>query len=321
VLLHSSSELIADILDILKQEVVVASQSGKYNFSLESRNADADLSAEQAGRLCYLSGHRPNPKTATNADYLLNIQNERHYSVLGHASASFYIEGITRNCTHEIIRHRWFTFSEVSQRFVNIHRLGVALHPGLSAWMDTNLENDDGRQDMLMTIDRLTKDAYGIIVDELINNHHYSTKKARQAARHVLVGGTETKMLMSGNLRAWRDFLAQRLSPHADDEIRAVALEIFRILKHEFPNSFQDFDSHGLITVERLVARAVDRYETADALASYPRREMTEALVAEIKRILKEGLWVLKTDPWVDEYVIEEKADGGQRHTHSLSSS
>lgn len=283
VLLHSKSSIVADVPGFEREP--------------EDR-ADADLTAESAGRLCYLSGDRPNPKTATNPDYLLNIENEHHYSVLGHSAATFYIDGITRNCTHEIIRHRWFTFSEVSQRYVDVDRLGAALHPGLSAWMDTNLENDDGRQDMLMTVDRVTKDAYRIIVDELIRYHHYTKKRARQAARHVLPGGTETKMMMSGNLRAWRDFLAQRLAPGADEEIRNVALEIYKILKAEFPSSFQDFDSHGMITFERLVQRAYDRYYRAEATSTGPSTVHKSNFVYAIMDLLKDGLWTLKKDPW-----------------------
>ncbi len=287
VILHAKSHIVSDIPGFIREP--------------DTDRADADLTAEEAGRLCYLSGHRPNPKTAANPDYLLNIQNERHYSVLGHAAATFYIEGISRNCTHEIIRHRWFTFSEVSQRYVDVYKLGESLHPGLSAWMSTNAENDDGRQEMLTIVDRVTKDAYRIITDELIRHHGYGPKQARQAARWVLPGGTETKILMSGNLRAWRDFLSQRLTPHADDEIRAVALETYKILKAEFPGSFQDFDSRGLITTERLIQRALERHDVMAAYSDQPSYKPAKKLVDDVREILDKGLWVLKDDPWEDE--------------------
>lgn len=81
---------------------------------------DADDLAEQAGRLCYLSWNRPNPATATNKGYLANIIAQGHFSVLEHASATFYIDGVTRNFTHELIRHRHLSFSEVSQRYVDV---------------------------------------------------------------------------------------------------------------------------------------------------------------------------------------------------------
>ncbi len=58
---------------------------------------------ELAGRACYQSWSKPNPKTATNAGYLRHIIDVGHFSVLEHASLSFYITGISRSCTHELI--------------------------------------------------------------------------------------------------------------------------------------------------------------------------------------------------------------------------
>ncbi|HEY6020519.1 MAG TPA: FAD-dependent thymidylate synthase [Candidatus Paceibacterota bacterium] len=283
VLLHSKSHIVSDIPDFVRED----SENTEY--------ADADLTAEEAGRLCYLSWHRPHEKTANNSGYLLNICNQGHYSVLGHSSASFYIDEISRNCTHEIIRHRWFTFSEVSQRYVDGDKAWFASsHPGIREYT----EGRDYNAIQQKMVD--AKDLYKDIAEYLEASGH-TRKEARQAARHVLPGGTETKILMSGNLRAWRDFLAQRLSPHADDEIRAVAIEIYKILSKEFPNSFRDFDSRGLITVERLIARAMDRRDTSEAFSSVPSYKTDKLFVADVKDILKNGLWVLEYDPWMEE--------------------
>lgn len=280
VILHSKSHIVSDIPDFVRES------SEKVDY------ADADLTAEEAGRLCYLSWHRPNEKTAVNGRYLLNICNQRHYSVLGHSSASFYIDGISRNCTHEMIRHRWFTFSEVSQRYVDISKFEMAVHPGLRDHMGPNsyVQNN-------FNVDKFR---YGEIVEDLVSMGR-PRKEARQAARNVLPGGIETKILMSGNLRSWRDFLAQRLAPGADAEIRAAALEIYKILKIEFPNSFRDFDSQGMITVERLIARALRRYDLEDAFFNSPNRTSFGSFVAEVRKIIDNGLWVLETDPWEED--------------------
>src|SRR6201999_4093895 len=56
---------------------------------------------EFAGRACYQSWSKPNPRTATNAGYISHIIDVGHFSVLEHASVSFYITGISRSCTHE----------------------------------------------------------------------------------------------------------------------------------------------------------------------------------------------------------------------------
>lgn len=280
VILHSRSVIVEDVPGFEREP--------------DAEYADADLTAEQSGRLCYMSWQRPNPKTATNADYLLNIDNQRHYSVLGHASASFYIDGVSRNCTHEMIRHRWFTFSEVSQRYVDIADFEFVEHPGLEelAAPGTYIYNNF----------EIEKHRYRETVDELVRRGH-TRKEARQAARSVIAGGVETKILMSGNLRAWRDFLAQRLAPGADKEIRRVALEIFRILSAEFCGHFQDFDSQGMITTERLIKRALDRYDIADAFSTDPRGKNAIDSLAEIRDILKNGLWTLKADPWEEDKI------------------
>src|SRR3954466_15804625 len=74
--------------------------------------------AEFAGRACYQSWSKPIPATATNAGYLDHILQVGHLSVLEHSTATFYITGISRSVTHELIRHRHFSYSQLSQRFV-----------------------------------------------------------------------------------------------------------------------------------------------------------------------------------------------------------
>ena len=181
--------------------------------------SDADELAEMAGRLCYLSFDRPNPATASNKDYLANIIRQGHESVLSHASATFYVE-TTRACSHEMIRHRWLSFSEVSQRYVSPNK--IMEHTGVA--------NDSFSPAV---------DEYNRVYSDLRESGH-GVKAARGKAREALPLGFPTAMIVSGNMRAWRDFLRQRLSPAADAEIRAVAEDIRDILADIAPNSFQD---------------------------------------------------------------------------------
>ena len=74
--------------------------------------------AEFAGRACYQSWKKPNPSTATNAGYLRHILEVGHLSVLEHGSVTFYLTGVSRSLTHELIRHRHFCYSQLSQRYV-----------------------------------------------------------------------------------------------------------------------------------------------------------------------------------------------------------
>ena len=58
-------------------------------------------------------------------------------------------------------------------------------------------------------------------------------KQARQAARAILPNATETRIVVTGNYRAWRHFIAMRATEHADVEIRALAVECLRQLQRE----------------------------------------------------------------------------------------
>jgi thymidylate synthase (FAD) len=66
-------------------------------------------------------------------------------------------------------------------------------------------------------------------------------KQARQAARSVLPNATETRIVVTGNYRAWRHFIAMRATEHADVEIRKLAVECLRHLQKVAPNVFGDF--------------------------------------------------------------------------------
>src|ERR1700727_1059033 len=186
-----------------------------------STDADAGQAlVEFAGRACYQSWSKPNPKTATNAGYLRHIIDVGHFSVLEHASVSFYITGISRSCTHELIRHRHFSYSQLSQRYVPEKESQVVVPPGM--------EDDDELRQILSEAADATRATYTEVLSKLEAkfadqpNAVLRRKQARQAARAVLPNATETRIVVTGNYRAWRHFIAVRASEHADVEIRRL---------------------------------------------------------------------------------------------------
>lgn len=191
----------------------------------------SDFLASTGGRLCYESFHRPNPKTASNAGYLANTNAQQHFSLLSHSAMCVYIEDLTRGTSAEILRHRFLAFSERSLRFVDASNLRPARHPGLS---------DEGWE----TMQRHFAHSLALYEVEVANNmaRGRTRKQSREAARGFLPMSTETKMLVTANTRAWRDFLLQRHSYHADAEIFEVAKQIHQHLKRVAPNSVADLD-------------------------------------------------------------------------------
>lgn len=191
----------------------------------------ADHLAEIAGRQSYNSWSRPNAATASNRDYLANIIRQRHESVLAHSHWTFRFTGISRNLTLELIRSRWWSFSQRSQRYVDEVDNDIVIPP---------LYADDlGASELVRRVHREAVCRYEQLVDQYIAQG-VSRKSAREAARSVLPGGVSTELLASANSRAVRDFLRQRWSKHADAEIRELAGEVLSVVRDHAPNTFQD---------------------------------------------------------------------------------
>lgn len=190
---------------------------------------DGQTLIEFAGRLCYESFDLPSEKTKENGAYVQNIISLGHESVLEHASVTFYVEGVSRNLTHELIRHRHLSFSELSQRFVDMGD-GKFISPPAMGGGESDLWH--WAQDYADTVEHLKAQGK-------------TRKQAREAARSYLPSGTETKFVVTGNLRAWRDVLKKRDSEHADAEMQLFAKEVKHQLLEEYPDVFKDLDATG----------------------------------------------------------------------------
>lgn len=193
---------------------------------------------EFAGRACYQSWEKPNPETATNKGYIKNILKQRHFSVLEHGNVSVYLENISRTLSHEFIRHRHFNYSELSQRYVPMHNAPVIIHPTLEQF-----RNDIAFKDYFEAADAIVDEQRTLYEEgvQLLSNKNVKGKKAREGSRGVMPANLETKIVVTGNYRAWRHFFAMRASIHADAEIRQLAVEIWRHFVSEIENIFDDF--------------------------------------------------------------------------------
>jgi thymidylate synthase (FAD) len=231
---------------MLGRQVVAADELARFLndegvlFSTDSSLAPEVL-AEIAGRTCYMSFGKGRK---SNQEYLENILSSKHGSVLEHAVWNLLITGVSRSLTHELVRHRaGFGYSQLSQRYVDEGDARYVVPPLYQ-------ESEELRQKWQQTIDLIRK-AYVELAEATT---HYVQQKhpempprdrrkwARQAARSILPNACETKIFVTGNSRAWRHFLEQRGSPHADTEIRLLAVEVYKALKKESPNIFHDIE-------------------------------------------------------------------------------
>lgn len=182
----------------------------------------ADSLAEGAGRACYWSyGKGRN----TNEEYIRNIVESGHGSVLEHPTWTFGLRGISRSLSHELVRHRHLSFSQLSQRYYKEE--GEFVVPPLLAEAEQGEFRASCERAMV---------AYTHYLEMLPN-----TKRGREAARAVLPNATATRIVVTGNARSLRNMLALRGSEHADAEFRRLAVKWTRLMKELAPNIFADF--------------------------------------------------------------------------------
>ncbi|MEW6253016.1 MAG: FAD-dependent thymidylate synthase [Planctomycetota bacterium] len=202
---------------------------------------DTEVGAEElceaAGRLCYMSFGKGRK---SNAEYMANIIDSAHGSVLEHAAWNFIIAGVSRSFTHELVRHRaGFGYSQLSQRYVDestadfVEPDTIAEEPELHAVWQAAIEQSHAAYCRL--VEGLQR-KYASEPDGTLRR-----KLARQAARSVLPNATETKIFVTANARALRHFIESRGHEHAEVEIRKVALMVLRIMQAEAPNLFGDY--------------------------------------------------------------------------------
>lgn len=200
--------------------------------------------AEFAGRACYQSWRKPNPATATNAGYLRHILEVGHLSVLEHGTVTFYLTGVSRSLTHELIRHRHLSYSQLSQRYVPERDANMVEPDVIAADPELHARFLAATEASVAAYTELLAALESRFADE--PNATLRRKQARQAARSVLPNATETRIVVTGNYRAWRHFIAMRATEHADVEIRALAVECLRQLHKAAPNVFADFEISSL---------------------------------------------------------------------------
>jgi thymidylate synthase (FAD) len=174
---------------------------------------------EHAGRICYRSEARGKPGA-----FVRRRVAEGHESIIEHASATFEISGISRACSHQLVRHRIASYSQESQRYVEMDAPEYIVPPDVAA-------NPEARQAFAAFMDTMTA-AYRQLRDLGVH---------KEDARFVLPNAAATRIVVTMNFRSWRHFIRERgLNPGAQWEIRELANRILDALHAEAPSVFGD---------------------------------------------------------------------------------
>ncbi len=207
-------------------------------ISKEASEAIVEISA----RLCYMSFAKGRKDIE---DFINNLLSSGDGSVLEHVNYGFVFTGISRSLSHELVRHRaGFAYSQRSQRYVDESDPGFIMPPSVLAMGDGSPIYATmvlGFEQALKSYNQLVAFMGAQVPKTEKGAATEQRKKIRQAARAVLPNATETKMMVTGNVRAWRHFIEQRASQFADLEIRRLAIAVLEVLQEEASLLFQDF--------------------------------------------------------------------------------
>lgn len=151
------------------------------------------------------------------------IMKDGHFSVLEHPSITFQITGISRSCSHQIVRHRiGIAISQMSMRHTPIGDTASLVIPATIAEID----DADGAYKNMASLSHGT---YQALIKEGV---------PMEDARMILPIGTVTELVMTFNARALLHFLRLRLSKHAQWEVRKVADIMWCFAMEWAPNVF-----------------------------------------------------------------------------------
>lgn len=218
--------------------------------NLISHTPDPEKLAATAAKLCYSSSDigslrdgLTEEKTRSFIDMLVSVG---HESVMEHVSFTFGIEGISRACSHQLVRHRIASYSQKSQRYVNENGFEFVTPPEIEALPEAKSEFD-------RIMNEITE-SYAKIADLLTESHKdrlmsegldektalsKARKTANEDARFVLPNACETKIVVTMNVRSLFNFFRHRCCRRAQWEIRAVADEMLKLCMEVAPNIFR----------------------------------------------------------------------------------
>jgi len=221
----------------------------KVKLMAHTPNPDAIVAA--AAKLCYspvgVDGIMEKLTDEEVAKFVNHLVSMGHESPIEHVSFTFAIEGISRSCSHQIVRHRIASFSQQSQRYVKLDQFEYIIPP--------EIENIPLAKTIFIKHMEESQKAYSNLEGLLFLKHYeelldkgISAKKAKsqaekmsiEDARYVFPNACETKMVTTMNARSLYNLFSKRCCERAQWEIRAVANEMLKLVKEVAPVLFKN---------------------------------------------------------------------------------
>lgn len=233
---------------------------------LLAHTPDPEKTIACAAKLCYSSSGIDSLYDSLTeekaADFVEMLAGMGHESPIEHVSFTFGIEGISRACSHQLVRHRLASYSQKSQRYVSETQFSYVTPPAVSATPETDklyretmemiqqsyenlrsalLEKEIiafAEENKISFPDETERIAY--FKENYKKEYNAFLKKAQEDARFVLPNACETSIIVTMNARSLYNFFSHRCCNRAQWEIKAIADEMLRLVREVAPTLFKN---------------------------------------------------------------------------------
>ena len=197
------------------------------NVILIAHTPEAEKVVAMAAKICYaknVSIKKLQKKINDNdvSAFITKLLESGHESPFEHISFTFGIEGISRACSHQLVRHRMASFSQRSQRY--------CFEDGFNYIEPEDINENENEDKIFRDFMRHSKEVYSKLIDKGVKP---------EDARMVLPNACETKIIVTMNARELLHFFKLRCCKRAQKEIREVAFMMKNICRKVAPNIFQ----------------------------------------------------------------------------------
>lgn len=176
----------------------------------------------------FQSAEKESPGTISA--FIKELMQRGHLSTVEHVSFTFAISGVSRVCTHQLVRHRIASYSQQSARYVDMDNFEYVV-PSL-------IEKDALLKEKYIKAVEQAKETYQQMKAYITEKKNLDKEAINQDLRFLLPQAVTTKIVVTMNCRELLHFFAERLCSRAQWEIREVGEKMLEVCKNVLPEVF-----------------------------------------------------------------------------------
>jgi thymidylate synthase (FAD) len=207
----------------------------KLKVILLRHTPDPEETVAMAAKLCYspadITALKKKIEAKDQKSFVDRLVKMGHMSPIEHPTYTFAIEGISRACSHQLVRHRVASYSQQSQRYVSEEK-------GFDYVIPPVIKEDKDLKHSFVSFMKEAQNAYNEMVKKL-SEKGIKGESANQDARFILPNAAETKIMVTMNARELLHFFRQRCCNRAQWEIRRMAEKMLTLVNKTAPTIFQ----------------------------------------------------------------------------------